>query len=188
MTLWAAGLAVHFAGWLAGYYLIPEGYFRGIFLSSRLPLEGGGAGMAASRIVLYNGLFASGLIVLANLFRVKNFHLGYLPVLFHWTLYGLFLGTDSFAYSQGGRIAPSLTGLVGRIGFYEITAYTLIASATAALCMFRQTSWTDWSTVRERSWRDLKLGRGEWIALAIAVLLILYGGVREGAAIIGLTR
>lgn len=188
VTLWAAGLVVHYAAWLLGYRFLPEGVLRGVFWSSNLPLEGGGAWTAAGRIILFNGVIAAGLILLANLFRVKDFPLGYLPVLVHWALYGLFLGTDSFSYPQGGKIAPSLSGLVGRIGFAEITGYTLVAAATAVLYQFRQTSWTDWSTVRERRWRDVRLGRGEWIALAIAALLILYGGVREGVAVTDLVR
>lgn len=186
VKLWATGILLFYAAWFAGYFLVPEGFLREIFFATRLPLEGGGAAAVGGRIILFNGVVASGLIVVANLFRITEFPLGYLPVLFHWSLFGVFLGSDSFAYSQGGRLFPTVAGIIGRIGFQEITAYTLIAAATTALCLFRQKSWTDWSTVRERSWRELRLARGEWLALALAVALIAYAGLREGAAIVAL--
>ena len=106
VKLWATGILLFYAAWFAGYFLVPEGFLREIFSRPRLPLEGGGAAAVGGRIILFNGVVASGLIVVANLFRIKEFPLGYLPVLFHWSLFGVFLGSDSFAYSQGGRLFP----------------------------------------------------------------------------------
>lgn len=184
LRLWALGLSLLFAAWLSGYFLVPQGALKDVFLSSRLPLESARATSVVGRIALYNGLIASGLIAIANLFRVGRFPLGYLPVLIHWALFGLFLGTDSFAYSQGGRLLPSVSILLGGSGVFEITGYTLIAAATCGFNLFRQTSWTDWSTVRERSWQELRLTRSDWIALAVAFALILFAALREGLAII----
>jgi len=86
-------------------------------------------------IILYNIVLASGFIIAANLFRVKWFPLGYFPVLFHWFLFGLFLGSNSFGVSKGEKLAPSLFHLFQSTGFMEITAYTLVATGSINVYM-----------------------------------------------------
>lgn len=186
LRLWAVGLAVHFAAWTIAYFLVPEGALRGVFLSSRLPLGESSWTAVAGRIVLYNVGVAAGLVAVANLFRVGRFPLGYAAVLAHWALYGLFLGSDSFAYPRGGKLVPQVAGFFTRIGVWEITAYTLLAAATTGLFLYRQASWTDWSTARVRSASEWRLSAGEWLAVAVSLLLIVAAGLREGVAIWGL--
>ncbi len=186
LRLWAVGLAVHFAAWTIAYFLLPEGALRGVFSSSRLPLDESSWTAVAGRIVLYNVGVAAGLIAVANLFRVGRFPLGYVAVLAHWGLYGLFLGSDSFAYPRGGKLVPEVAGLLSRIGVWEITAYTLFAAATTGLFLYRQASWRNWSTARVRSASDWRLSVGEWVAVAVSLLLIVAAGLREGVAIWGL--
>lgn len=147
----------------------------------------GGWAAIAGRIVLYNWCVAGGFVAGANLVRVGHFPLGYIPVLAHWGLYGLFLGSDSFAHTQDGRLLPSVAVLVGRSGFVEMTGYTLLAAATTGLFLYRQASWRDMRTVRERHFSDWRLSMGEWLALTLSFLSILAAGVKEALVIWGRT-
>jgi hypothetical protein len=174
------GVAVNLIAWTLGYVFLPQGTLSGATLATRLPIgETGGAGRIFLEIFLFNLLAAGGASAAANLFRVGQLPLGYIYAWGNWALFGLFLGTDSFEVVGRGKLAPSLIQLLGSKGFYEISAYTLIASATISLFIFRQRSWLDWSTVKERSWRELRLGRAEILALISAGILLFAANLWE---------
>lgn len=174
------GVGVNLIAWTIGYLLLPQGALGGATLATLLPIgETGGAGRILLEIFLFNLLVAGGASAAANLFRVGQLPLGYIYAWGNWALFGLFLGTDSFEVVGRGKLAPSLIQLLGSKGFYEISAYTLIASATIGLFMFRQRSWLNWSTVRERSWRELHLGRDEILALILAGILLFAANLWE---------
>lgn len=128
-------------------------------------------------------LVAGGLIVGANLFRVGRLPLGYVPVLAHWSLFGLLLGTGSFE-AAGAPVRPSPWALLGTVGFVEISAYTFLAAATTGLFLFRQRSWTDWTTTRERPLRSLRLSACELVTVGVAVVMVLAGAYRETIGIL----
>ena len=69
------------------------------------------------------------------------------------------------------------------IGGLEMAAYVLVLAATADLAMYQYRSWWRWSgeykPVKMRSFRELKLTKGEAIALLIALVLLLLAAVRE---------
>jgi hypothetical protein len=177
-ALWLAGIALNLLAWEIGFAVLPEHALRGVFPGAGLS-TGNGAAQAALRILLYNVLAGGGLIVLANLFRVRSLPLGYVPAAYHWTLYGLLLGTNSFAVDRGARLAPSLPGLVAGSGFLEISAYTLVAAATAGIYLWRQEKLLTLTADRVRGLRDVRLRRGEWALLAVALGLLVVANVRE---------
>ena len=39
LALWGPGAVALLAAWLSGYFLVPQGALKGLFLLSRLPLE-----------------------------------------------------------------------------------------------------------------------------------------------------
>lgn len=183
-SLWAIGVLLCLAAWSTGYVLFPEAFFRGLlpapeFIPSHAPVAS-----TMLSILLYNVILAAGLIVAANLFRVGWFPLGYLPVLAHWTLFGLLLGSNSFQISKGAKVAPSLTRLLTTTGFIEISAYTFIAAASVTLVVFRQESWLSLRTTRVRPWRQVRLPRCEMLTILVAVVLILLGAYRESLSIL----
>lgn len=183
-SLWVVGIGLNMAAWTVGFYLLPEGALQGIFPGGELISSDGDLGQTILTILLYNVLIAGGLVLTANLFRVGWLPLGYVPALAHWMLFGLFLGTNSFDMAKEATLVPSLTHLVGRIGFVEISAYTFIAAASINLFLYRQRSWLDTTTEKVRAWHQLRLSRCEMIAIGVGVILIVLGAYRESLSIL----
>ena len=134
--------------------------------------------------ILFNLVGGCGITVAANLISAKSIPLGYLYPLVQVSLFGIFLGTNSFAISQGGRLFPSLT-LVTGAGFYELTAYILVAAATAKLTLWNQTGLLGGSLERIKKTHKIKLARSELSVLAFGVLLLLAAAVIEASSIMG---
>lgn len=172
------------AAWTLGYLLLPAEALKGIFLSSRLPVVGASEESTLVRIVGVNLLLGFGVTAAANLFRVGRLPLGYVPPLFHWTAFGLFHGTGSFSVATAPR-PPSLLRLVASRGCWEILAYTIVAAATVDLFLFRQRSWLDWSTRRERSLADVSLSWRECTAIAVAFVLLVAANWTEARSLMG---
>jgi hypothetical protein len=119
-----------------------------------------------------------------NLNQVNGFPTGYLLPISLGISGGLIAGTNSFTASDLTRYnAWDGMALGLSIGGLEMAAYILILAATADLVMYQYRSWWRWSgeykPVKVRSFRELKLGRSEAIALGVAVLLLLLAAVRE---------
>jgi hypothetical protein len=186
--LWLYGVyaLLNNAAYLFGYYLLPEGFMR----SS----PQGAVGRAAARpdsfwgelvvTLFFNLGWMAILAFVLNLNQVKGFPVGYiLPVSLGITA-GLVAGTNSFAasdltqYNAWDGMALGLS-----IGGLEMLAYILILAATANLAMYQYRSWWRWSgeykPVKLRSFRELKLTRGEAIALVLGVLMLLLAALRE---------
>jgi len=185
--LWLVGVGANLGAWWIGHAFLPQGALSGVFPVAEMASREIVAVPPTARILLYNLVVAGGLIAVSNLFRVAWFPLGYLPVLFHWTAFGLFLGTNSFAVDRIRPTHPSAVRLVTSPGFAELTAYTVLGAATVGLWLFRQESWTRWATRRERSWREIRLKPGELAAIAVSAGLLVYGAVREADKILAVT-
>ena len=129
-TLWLTGFILLFIAWSLSYVSLPEGSARGTVIVSYIPLTTEEVNSTFLRIFIYNLSVAAALIFIANLIRIKGLPLGYFVLFYHWILYGIFLGTNSFMIPSATRLFPSLTTLFHGSGIYEITSYTLIAAAT----------------------------------------------------------
>jgi hypothetical protein len=183
-TLWALGLLLCLAAWNAGFVLVPEGALRGVFPGSSVVPDRASPLATLAPILLYNLLFAAGVIVVANLFRVGSFPLGYLPALGHWVLFGLLLGTNSFGVPGTSRLAPSLGHLVRSSGFIELSAYTFIASATVPLAIYRQESLARFRAARFRAWAEVRLSGCERLTAITGGLLIVLAAYRESLSVL----
>jgi hypothetical protein len=69
------------------------------------------------------------------LIRINGIPFGYLVAGYNLVLYGLFVGTNSFAIPYAERMAPSFA-ILGRSGPYEMTALILLAAAAASWPFF----------------------------------------------------
>lgn len=141
LRLFAAAQLLFWAAWWVGYAWLPETALRGRTGAALLPLERLPAGPRMLAVLGWNGLVAASFVAGANLIRVRRLPLGFVPPLAYWTLYGLLLGTGSFAGGPDGRLAPSLALVLGRAGFLELTAYLLVAAATAGWARWQQDGW-----------------------------------------------
>lgn len=169
--------------WFLSYYFLPEGILRGRFLSADLPLETSRVVSTFLRIFATNLVVGVGLILVASLFLVGNIPMSYFVVGVHALLYGMLLGTNSFAIPAVGRFVPSLSVAVGRSGAFEITAYIAVAAATQNLALWKQQSWINWHTDRISSPRNWTLTVLEKVLIIGAILLLAGANYREALQI-----
>lgn len=108
----------------------------------------------------------------SNLIQWVRLPLGFIPALTAWAHYGLLLGTNSFAIPLTARAAPSLSLVLHRAGPYELTAYVLVAAATAQWSRWRQVGWTSGPI---EPLQPARLGHIEWGMLSVAAVLMLVG-------------
>ncbi|MGQ9543111.1 MAG: hypothetical protein ACUVTM_03330 [Candidatus Bathyarchaeia archaeon] len=132
-TLWTIGFILMYVSWMFSYRALPEGVLCGKFLVSRLEIMTYELLSTFSRIFSYNLLLVCLPLVTSNMFKVRGLPLGYLLLEYHWMLYGMLLGTNSFLIPSPLRIQPSIDTLTYGVGLYELTAYTLMVAATYSL-------------------------------------------------------
>lgn len=185
LVLWLLGIALHVTAWYGSSHALPEGILRGVLPAPNVVPDEPDLLQAFSRILIYNVCVAAGIIVVANLFRVRRTPLGYVPVLLHWVLFGLFRGTNSFAVLRARSTGVSVRALIESPGFLELTAYTLVAASTAGIWVFWQDSWLTLAAKRLRSWRDVGVGAREVVGLVVAFLLLVSGAWWEAMRIAG---
>ena len=124
-TLWVLCFVLLTVTWFVSYYFLPVGVIRDVFPSAYLPL--GNSFLSAFLIIFFfNLLVGCGFTVALNLLSAKSVPIGYFYPLVQICLFGIFLGTDSFTLSHGGRFFPSPNLVIGA-GFYEFTTYILVA-------------------------------------------------------------
>lgn len=183
ISLWILCFAFLIVAWFIAFYFLPYELLKGVFPSAYLPL-GNNFLSAFFAIFLFNLVIGCGFTVAANLISAKSIPLGYLYPLVQVSLFGIFLGTNSFAISQGGRLFPSLT-LVTGAGFYELTAYIFVAAAIAKLTLWNQTGLLGGSLERIKKMQEIELSRSELFVLVFGVLLLLVAAVVEAGGIMG---
>lgn len=162
--------------WWAGYLWLPEGVLRGGSIASHLPLDHLEPGVRVLGVIAWNLLWMLLFPAGANLVQVRQWPLGLTAVLSLWALYGLLLGTNSFAVPLPTRPLPSLLLLLERAGFLELTAYLIMALATAPSARWRQNGWFAGGLDRLT---PSALTRSDWLALAGATLLLIAAAGRE---------
>lgn len=139
-SLFAIGFVAFFAAWAVGYYFLPEAVLRGRMLAAVLAGQdaAGSFALEFARIAAINVAIAIILVFIPNrLVTVGRLPLGYLPPLVWAVMYGVTIGTNSFTFAGGERLAPSLA-VFGRSGLYEIAAYCLLAAATHNISLSHQ--------------------------------------------------
>lgn len=191
LAAWGIGLAILAATWNISYYWLPPGILRGwsVSVASWPRLESGTLGVPALalRIALRNAVAGGGATVLASLFTVGRFPLGYLAPWAWFGFYGVLLGTNSFAHPNlAGPLAPTATVAWTRSGIREISAYLLIAAAFANLGIWQQRSWWNWRVEQVQAWTRLRLSRTELLSLFLALVLLGWSAYVEAWQIIRL--
>lgn len=186
---WSIGVVVLYSAWSLSYGWMPEGVV-GWSLASQLPLE-----RLREETPLTAGIFAWNLVVggiavfVASFFRVGRIPLAYVAPWAWFALYGIALGTNSFAITTpGARVAPQLEIAWSHIGLRELSAYLLAAAALADRHLWQQRSWWDWRVSRVRSWAELRLTWSEGVLLGGALCLLAWSAAVEGAQIAAILR
>lgn len=176
LQLVAWSQALFWGGWWVGFRWLPEALLRGRTVAGALPIDHLPPVFRTLAIFGWNlgVLLFIGLV--ANQVQVRRWPTGFVVVQVLWAMYGLTLGTNSFAAPLPARPAPSLALLVQRAGIWELSAYTLAAMATASLGRARQHSW--FSGPAEKL-TPSALRPGQRLLLALSVTLLLAGAVRE---------
>lgn len=133
LSLLAFSTLLFLLAWYVGYYLLPEGIFRGGSEShmtrSQLTTTSASVFEEWTRIFTANLIPALLILVGSLLIRVNGFSFGYIVALFNLVGYGLFVGTNSFAIPYPERLAPSLE-ILTRSGPYEMLALVLLATSS----------------------------------------------------------
>lgn len=182
---WGIGALVLAAAWTLSYRWLPEGAV-GWSLATQLPLQRLGESTSLTAGILgWNLLVGGAAVFLASLFRIGRVPLAYLAPWAWFALYGVALGTNSFAITTpGARIAPQLDVAWSHIGLRELSAYLLAAAALADRHLWLQRSWWRWRISRVRAWAHLRLTRGEVAMLVAALALLAWSAAVEAAQII----
>jgi len=127
------------AAWMLGYLLLPEGFLAG--RTGAAVLSGGDRAcesvvLEAIRLLAINLVAVVFAIIAPNLVRQGGYPLGYGTLATITAVFGVTIGTNSFAVSLGGKIPPSLE-VFGSSGLYEIAAYALAAASTVSIVRWR---------------------------------------------------
>lgn len=189
MWLYGAHTVLNNAAYLVGFYFLPEGLLRGspqVAVVGEMVSRAGSFWSELGLTLLMNVVVQCGLIVVANLVRVKRLPVGYLLVMALGLFGGLIAGTNSFAASNLTRYNAWQGMALGlSIGGLEMFGYALVAAATANLTVEQYSSWRKWKPDHRRRFRDLRLTRPELVILAIALTLFLVAAWRETAMVLG---
>lgn len=133
-------MAAFLGAWLLSYLLLPEGLLRGRSAAQVLAgndLLGGSVWLEWLRLLAINVGVVVFSIIAPNLFRTeKDYPLGYTSTTLIAVVFGITLGTDSFAMSIGGKMPPTFA-VFSSSGLYEIIAYVLAAAATVSISRYR---------------------------------------------------
>lgn len=186
---WTIGVAVFLFAWSLAYRWMPEGVV-GWSLASQLPLEALRDETPLTAGILAWNLVVGGIAVfVASFFRVGKIPFAYVAPWAWFALYGVALGTNSFAITTpGARLAPQLEIAWSHIGLRELSAYLLAAAALADRHLWQQRSWWDWRVSRVRSWAELRLTRSEGLLLAGALVLLAWSAAVEATQIAKILR
>lgn len=184
VSLWSLCFVLFLVAWTLSYLFLPEGLLR----------RTGGPGPLSSTADTVTGEFVAiiawnlgfGLLVVAaNTFRSVRTPMGYLVVLVMWLQGAVIWGTNSLAV-QAGRLAPSLSVILGRSGVYELTAFVAIAVATRGVMVWHQGTTPRWREEfeRVRGPREWALDRREAVVLAGGLLLLAAANYGEAAMVV----
>jgi len=181
--MWLIGMAILFATWTLSFRTLPEGIAQGKFVVHYVPIKTEAVATTFIRIFVWNLGVGCIPIFVANLVQINGFPLGYALSFYHWALYGVLLGTNSFKIPGPGRFFPSLITLFRGSGIYEITAYTLISSAIYGLYVYYEDLRPGRRSTKIRKWSELRLSKAELAVTSFAVLLLAASNYLEASRI-----
>lgn len=174
-------LIVFFTAWTVSYFLLPEGALRGRTVSQVLAgndLAGGSVWLEWLRILAINLGVMFFLVIAPNVIRTTgDLPLGYSTVTILAVVFGIAMGTNSFALSLGGKLPPSIV-VFGSSGLYEIIAYVLAATATVSISKYRLVGQWPKQTIEKivhANNQPVSRERNVGIMLAVAILSIACG-------------
>jgi hypothetical protein len=183
-VLWLNGLysLLNLLSFLAGYYLLPEGFMRGS------PYTAIGSLVASTSsfwselglTLLFNLGTVFVVCILTNLQQVKRIPVGYVVPVTLGIISGLISGTNSFSNSDlklfnawdGMALGMSIGGL-------EMLAYVLVISATANIGLYNYESLSQWNGEKIKNLRDIRLSMPEIFCLCLGIALIVIAAYRE---------
>ncbi len=185
-ALLLADAIVLVAAWMLGYLLLPEGFLTGRTGAAVLAggdLAGGSVVLEAVRLLAINLAVVGCAIIAPNLVRQGGYPLGYGTLATITAVFGVTIGTNSFAVSLGGKMPPS-PEVFGSSGLYEIAAYALAAASTVSIVRWqvvgskaeRVLPVTDRGAIRQRN-------VGVVVAIVILVLACTFEAYRISQAI-----
>jgi hypothetical protein len=177
------GIVILFAAWTLSFKALPESVASGGSGAFYVPLVAENVALTFARIFLWNLCIGCVPIVIGNLIRLRGVPLGYMLVFYHWAMYGVLLGTNSFVIPGPGKFMPSLVTLFYGSGIYEISSYTLISSATFNLHDLHEEPNADSERTQEHKWRIPKPSKTELVLIAVAVLILAVSNYYEAAHI-----
>lgn len=182
-VLWLYGLYMLLfnATYLIGYYILPEGLMRGSPQAALGRMATTGVFWSEfARTLLFNSVLVGGLAVVLNLYRVKDFPLGYALPITLGVVSGLVAGTNSFTSSDLRQFnAHDGMALALSVGNLEMLAYILVIASTVSLGMYQYRNWRDTKPTRSRRLRDVRLTRAEAICFAFGIVLLIVAAYRE---------
>ena len=178
-SVWIMGLAILLVAWTFSFKALPESVARGGSGAFYVPVIAENEALTFARIFLWNLCIGCVPVAIGNLARLKGVPLGYVLVFYHWGMYGVLLGTNSFVIPGPGRFVPSLMTLVYGSGIYEISSYTLISSATFNLHALHEEPGAGSERTQKSKWRIPKLSKTELALIALAVLILAISNYYE---------
>jgi hypothetical protein len=177
--MWILGFVILLLTWIFSFRILPEGVVRGSSGAYFVPVKAENTTETFARIFLWNLCLGCFPIAIGNIVRVKGVPLGYLLTFYHWGIYGVLLGTNSFVIPGPGRFIPSLITLFYGSGMYEISSYTLISSATFSLHDRNEDSVNDKSCAKKHCWSALTLSKTELAAIVLAIIMLTISNYYE---------
>jgi len=186
VTLYSLVLILFFISWITAYYLLPEGFLRGVGFFGKLAGDKAANNMIVEFVIILGlNLIGWSFIIIGNyILRVNYFSFGYLIPLAWMIMYGTTLGSNSFPIPLEESLAPSLS-VFSRSGLYEILAATLLAVATNTISVNKSDSFFSKSKPIPKDER-VPSKTEDWVAIGIAILIFAGAALRESYMIINL--
>lgn len=190
LTLFVLGTVIFVLAWTVSYLFLPEGVLRGRTGAAILAGDEAAGSFVAEwiKIMALNVVVGAVIVAGNRILRYKRFPLGYLPPLVWYTLYGVFLGTNSFSLPMADRMAPSLA-VLGRSGPYEMAAYMLVAVATYSLPLYEVRSLRNLFARKSEPViprPKLSLTVEQWVGLGLGIAILIAAGAREAHMIMSM--
>jgi len=178
-SMWVVGVVILLLTWSFSFKALPEAIVRGGSGAFYVPVKAENEVFTFLRIFLWNLCVGCIPIIVGNLVRLKGVPLGYLLAFYHWGIYGVLLGTNSFVIPGPGKFLPSLVTLFYGSGIYEISSYTLVSSATFNLYTLQGESRGVFEPSVRRKFTFLRLSKIELALIILAILVLAVSNYYE---------